>query len=217
MNTLKKYTCFIIIIIALSSCNSDNITDTQATINSLKMLEKELSVSLKVDYSITSDNAIEFNNINELKAFIQNVKKQTTPVTIIKPNLLNKNFTGDCDELTGLFTGTTFNSLFTSLNYSISIINGQVESFNGFFSGITLGVSYSSGGFTDISETIIDDPSSSFININTVGTVNYTLFFNGIGTLYSQPVAYNLLIDCDQVTRNGMGIISNITPIDQQP
>ena len=98
---------------------------------------------------------------------------------------------GPCDDIEGLYTGVALTSGYANLNYSVSVNNGNVEDVNGFFSGWTLGAGYTNGGYSQTS-------SQNSIDVTTTGTVNYSLFWNGFGTLYSQPVRYGISIPCGE-------------------
>ena len=85
----------------------------------------------------------------------------------------------------GVYSGSGMTSGFATLNFDVSVSGGCISGISGGFTGWTLGVSYTQGG------------TSFGCNSGTVcGSVNYNLFFEGVGTLYSERVCYSISLNC---------------------
>lgn len=107
---------------------------------------------------------------------------------------LEAKFIPDCANSDGGFYGNTSFG-FGTLNFGFQTHIGSLGVVTPFTSGYTFGTSFTFGGTSDFSRSGNGD--MSFI---ITGTANYNVFYEDIGTIYSQIVRYRVRIKCDGTT-----------------
>jgi len=178
------------------ACNSDEGLSNDIEANKIskseaKLIElgDDLSVDLRIDKTITKEEAIVFENIEDLRDFIIKTKEGVKNSIIELENTQFEMTFKGCDQVSGVYSGTALTSGFADLNLTVSVENGVVTGTSGAFSGWTLGVGYTQGSHAQ-------GPKGGSITLVTSGTINYSLFWNGVGTFYSEQVSYTITIPC---------------------
>jgi hypothetical protein len=196
MKTKSKFISSIlaIFILTLTSCSEDTISDNEKIVKntnelnissryseseSIKIVEtiaKDLGANIKYDSKITKDNAIVFETEQEARDFIKKMQ-----IAALDDDILSEE-TGS--ELTKVYYGSAMTTGFATLGFTVVTgSNGCISSVSGGWSGMTLGLGYSQGA------THLGCHSATVC-----GTVSASLFFEGVGTVYSQNVCYNITI-----------------------
>jgi len=153
LRILRVIVILVFSLLISTSCSNEDISNSD-TIESLKKIEEELSIDLAISESISPENSIEFDSIEEYERFIKDIIEQTTPVDEHLEFENSRNFNNPCSNLTGVFTGVAIDTVFQDLNYTAVISNGQITNFNGYFTGWTLGIDYESNGFTNTGNVV---------------------------------------------------------------
>ncbi|MDE0471319.1 MAG: hypothetical protein OXH57_05210 [Ekhidna sp.] len=199
----KSYLLALLILIINFSCSdidgdfscSDIDGDVKPTHEEqLINLSRELNLNLKVDESVDPQNSINFQSLDDLKDFLLLLDNQ---MLVEEDQVLNNPSeillgsripipTNCCTELDGLRTGS-IGAGFARLIFSIVVSDGRVTRFQPYLSGWTLGAGYTSGNY-------FAQYGSDSIEIETSGTLDFTLFWKGIGTIYQKEVHYNIII-----------------------
>lgn len=182
--------CLLILLIFVFSCSIDQNDGFHQTLSQIEQIQKELNIDLKVDYSIRENEAIVFNSKEEFVTFLNSIKNRERVAELKESKLKTYLKTEPCDKLNGVFQGRALTSGFADLNITVSITSGSVEDVHTGFSGWTLGVGYEQSGYSS-------QPRTDSFSVITTGTINYSLFWNGVGTYYSENVRYQAIVPCD--------------------
>lgn len=188
-----------ILIFSLNSCSDESdVGENPVKVKILRIekIAKDLNVNLRHDTKVNESNSIVFKSEQDLIAFIKKTQKNSTEnselearekntiVTALKAKEKNTIVTmGKCAD--GIYDASAMTAGVTTLIFDVSVTNGCISGISGGFTGWTLGVSYTQGG------TTFGCSSGSVC-----GTVNYNLFLEGIGTVYSQRVCYHITLNC---------------------
>lgn len=154
-----------------------NQKSNNSTLDIISNVSDDLNVSLTVDENISEENAIYIETEEELRKFISDQRN------LIGASGNPQYQTEGCAD--GIYTGSAMTSGFATLNFDVSITDGCISGITGGFSGWTLGVGYSQG------ETQFGCGSGTVC-----GSIEYSLFFQGVGTLYSESVCYSISMNC---------------------
>jgi len=163
--------------------NSANQFDPKEIIRGI---EDDFGIKFDYDQNVNPEDAIVFNSEREFREFIRTIEGQKNgEVRLpISSEPSDNNTTYGCPD--GIYSGSVLTWGFASLYYEMVISGGKITSVTGYISGLTLGaVSY-----THLSTRISGQSAS------VTGLLNYIFFFEGIGTVYSQHVSYNLVPGC---------------------
>lgn len=189
--SLKSLLLLFICTTFLTSCSEDELDDnvtakktTETNVLKLEEIGKELDAKLIISEEVTPENAIIIESEEELRKFIIEIKEQAenTKNIIAKPNI-DGFVQKSCAD--GVYRASGLTSGFATLGFDVSVSDGCISGISGSFTGWTLGASYSQGG------------TSFGCNSGTVcGNVNYNIFFEGIGTVYSERVCYSISLNC---------------------
>ena len=177
-------------ILVLSSCSEDGITNSkdenQLKIATLHKIAQDLDAEITIDKNINESNAILINSEEEYRTFITNVKNKLKNENALNFGILNDGSQmrkAGCEN--GVYSGSGMSSGLATLNFDVSVSGGCISGISGGFNGVSIGVSYTQGG------------TSYGCNSGTVcGSVNYNIFFEGIGTIYSERVCYKISLSC---------------------
>ena len=158
----------------------------QQKIATINKIAQDFDADITIDKSINESNSIVINSEEEYRNFVAKIKKQISDNkglnfgTSIEDSQMRK---AGCAD--GVYSVSGMTSGFATLNFDVSVSGGCISGISGGFTGWTLGASYTQGG------------TSFGCSSGTVcGTVNYNLFFEGIGTLYSERVCYSISLNC---------------------
>lgn len=178
---------FSIFLISLSftSCDNDSnqeiagnsglIQQKSATFNDIYAVAKDLGDTVTEDPSVDGSNALVFDSMQSYKDFVlqQKLALQAALDDIIEIN---------CAD--GLYSGSIGAGMGT-LTFDVVVSGGKISSVMSNLSGFTLGISYSQGAVS---------PGGSSATV--VGFFNYNVFCEGIGTIYTQRVVFNISLNC---------------------
>lgn len=183
-----------IFILSLTSCSEETISDNERIVKktdelnlgsrysedeSLKIVEtiaNDLGANIKYDSKVTKENAIVFKTEQEARDFIKKMQIATLNDDI--------SFQSSNSELARVYYASAMTTGFATLGFNIVTgSNGCISSISGDWSGMTLGLGYTQGA------TNLGCHSATVC-----GTVSASLFFEGIGTVYSQNVCYTITI-----------------------
>lgn len=183
----------------------------------LEKFGRELGFKVSRDAKINASNGLEFNSIDDAKLFLKLVKSKAPHETVFahlersttnfskiyqnykgkipksKGTVIDENFSisnswcGNWNNAIAFHTGFSW---FSTINFGANISNGNITSLNSWLSGFTFGYSWNQGFFTS-------NRYSDTIETWIYGTRNYVIFIEGIGTFYSEPVSYRVLIGCN--------------------
>ena len=186
-----------------SACESNNHMWTVQE-EEIMMLSDKLGVKLKIDKKVNPEKAIHFNSIAELETFILEIESRKIEFPEEDEILSRLQGIGNdrCPELNGHFVASHNEGPF-DINFGINVSNGNVNNVNPYLSGITFMNSYTDGGYG------VSDYGDQTI-IHTSGAINYDLFIQGIGTIYSSIVGYKIILGCGGVLK-----IVNYSVLDQ--
>lgn len=157
-------------------------TDVSAVV---KKLSEDYNTDVVIDANLEKAQCIEIRTEAEYRRFIENVQRDIDAAggNLLDPRVPNQYATFACAD--GVYSGSGLTSGYATLTFDIAVTNGCISGISGAFTGWTLGVSYTQGG------------TSFGCNSGTVcGTVNYNIFYEGIGTIYSQRVCYRIRLNC---------------------
>lgn len=195
MKSISYLTFGLILLFACSEREEASI-DLETKIADLAV---ELNVDLVVDESVTPENSISIRSLEEMKNFILEKQLEYMVATIndeVK-EFNNSNQYMRCPDQNGYYVASLSEGPF-SVNFGISIENGRITRVNPFLTGITIVNSYTDGGYG------FEDYGNQTI-IKTTGSINYNIFMEGIGTIYSMPVSYKITLGCtgvEKITRS---------------
>lgn len=138
---------------------------------------KGLGDTVVEDSTVDETNGIVFNSVQDYKDFVleQKLALQAAMEDIIE-------IYGGCAD--GIYTGSIGAGMGT-LYFDVVVSGGKITSVTGSLGGFTLGISYTQGAV-----------SISGNSATVKGFVNYNVFFEGIGTVYSQPVTFLVSLNC---------------------
>lgn len=193
MQNLKTIVTALFIITFIFSCEKDEIINNNQAIEEIKRLETDLGIKLEINQGLNAENSIVFETLDDLKEFINKTqirsKEDKVPFNLSSAKSLKLLASkSPCNTLTGFYLPATDFGL-ANLNFSIRIVDGQVDEFNPYLSGWVLGAGYTDAGHFQAS-------TDSDIWIIAHGTEDYSLFWNGVGTLFSDNVIYAIKIPC---------------------
>jgi hypothetical protein len=188
--TIKKSKVFVILLVGIFfSCSNgeESVLNEQhfRKISTIDKIANDLNADIKIDENVNEDNAIIIKTEEEYREFILNVRRQLleNDNLILEPVNENGNQTNGCAD--GVYGASANVSVFTTLRFDVAVSNGCISGINGYFTGFTFGVSYTQGG------------TSFGCNSGTVcGSINYNLFFEGLGTVFSERVCYRISLNC---------------------
>ena len=142
----------------------------------VETIANDLDADIKYDSGVTKKNAIVFETEQEARDFIKKMQIETLNNDILSG--------GINQELAKVYYGSAMSTGFATLGFTVVTgSNGCISSVSGGWSGMNIGLGYSQGA-TNIS-----------CNSATVcGTVSASLFFEGVGTVYSQNACYTITI-----------------------
>lgn len=169
-----------------NSCSTDYTEENQNliakgssndTIGITDSIKKDLDADIRIDENVNEENAIIIESEEEYRAFVQNARKNLLPESPIPQIEIS------CAD--GVCVGSVDYGGFGSLNFDVSISDGCIDGISGGLTGFHFGLSYSQGGTT------------FGCNLGTVcGYLHYNLFFEGIGSVYSQRMFHSISINC---------------------
>lgn len=184
MKTKSKFISSIltIFILSLVSCTEEtdelNLSSGYSEndkVNIAQTIANDLDADIKYDSEVNKKNAIVFETEKEARDFIKKMQIAT---------LNNDVLFGVDQEFAKVYYGSAMSTGFATLGFTVVTgSNGCISSISGDWSGMTLGLGYSQG--------------ATNINCNSAtvcGTVSASLFFEGVGTVYSQNVCYTITI-----------------------
>ncbi len=187
---MRKYCEILFICLFLTStiysCSQVELqeeSDTKQTIATINKIAQELDADIKIDSTISVSNAIIINSEEEYRDFIKKAKKKIQKEDEFNlKSLYNKssnNFCNSTMEMTGAETG------YASLKFYLRISGCMVTVEGGGFEGWTLGISYT------LKYAITHCGYGE-----AHGLYNYNLFYEGLGTVFSEPVTHYLAPEC---------------------
>lgn len=212
---MRKLTLVIILMSLFIGCKDDYVDTSPKNLEMLSYAEA-LGIEVSKNITVPKNECIVLENdeemmsllrlihqnnqkgINELLRKFVNVHQLNQAISKEKsykiPMSLEAKFIPDCANSDGGFYGNTGFG-FGTLNFGFQTHMGALGVVTPFTSGYTLGTSFTFGGTSDFSRSANGD--MSFI---ITGTANYHLFYEDIGTIYSQIVKYRVRIKCDGTT-----------------
>src|SRR5699024_8208544 len=141
-------------------------------------IAEDLDANIVITDKVNEKNSVTMHSAREYREFVSRVKEKIsnnprlTPLNPDKGSEPSQETEGCAD---GIYSGSGLSSGFATLNFDVTVSGGCISGISGYFTGFTLGVSYSQGGTSF-------GCSSGMV----CGTVNYNIFFEGIGTVYSE-------------------------------
>jgi len=177
-----------------SSSDNKKNSSNDNTVRKINEIAEELDADIKIDSGVNKDKAIVMESEEEFRNFIKEIKKQTEDefrFVIGDPDVENPDLgivdpdyeINSCSD--GVYSGTALSTGFAELSFDVSVSGGCITGINGSFSGWTLGVSYSQGA------------TQFGCNSGTVcGNVNYNVFLEGVGTVYSERMCFSVSLNC---------------------
>lgn len=185
--TLLK-TAFLLLFVL--SCYDDNRDSRDNDVESMKrvkieQLAKNLNADIRYDPNVTKQNSIVIKSKEEYERFIKRVQLQSRhkDVELSPKQILSTTQSKLCAN--GVYTGTGFDYGIVALEFDVTVSGGCISSISGGLVGFTLGNGYTQGATT------------FGCNGGTVcGTVDYNLFYEGIGTIYREKLCYNITLNC---------------------
>jgi|SRR5690606_2716662 len=178
--------------ISFYSCTQDEPLVNESNVNSIETITVAKSSDNWQDYvtessEATPDNSIVFSTQEEYDEFVSNLHQS---INETEDSEIWLDYVGEagysargCAD--GVYYGSGMTSGFATLGFDVTVSGGCITGVNGAFTGLTLGVSYEQGG------------SSGGCKSTTVcGNVNYNMFLEGIGTVYSRRVCYKISLGC---------------------
>ena len=190
MNISSKFIFGALLTLTLFACSEkDSIysdDENQLQIAKINEIAQDLEVEITVDNSINESNSIVINSEEEYRNFISKVKSSSNNAT--KISLKNtgpqiNTFNLDCQD--GVYDKRVLTSGFADLILGIVVMDGCIQEVDAGFYGWTLGVSF------DKTESHIDCKEAVVC-----GKINYNLFFQGVGTIYTERVCYTITLNC---------------------
>lgn len=195
MKTTKKIISSIlaIFILSLTSCSEQTTseneikgketgTNVNARLSEQEMIDRvqrignELDVDIVYDRNVTAENAVVFDTEEGAREFISKMKLLSLNNEVLAE--------GTDPELGKMYYATVMNSGVAVLGFDVSTgANGCINSVHGGWSGWTLGLGYTQGG-----------TSYNCHSATVCGTIDYGVFFEGIGTVYSSHVCYTITV-----------------------
>ena len=174
----------LILLLTFTSCNREESIEKEQT-SSIERISKEMNADIKIDKSVTKDNAIIFNTEEELRQFITKVQDAEKNQKEIVIKMSNGNIANNKGCADGVYQGSTGYGGLGSITFDVTVTNGCISGISGGLSGWTLGMGYSQGGtsFGCTSGTVC-------------GRMHYSLFYGEVGSIYSSNVCHNISISC---------------------
>ena len=133
---------------------------------------------------------IYFKSLDELDEFLANFRDFGNSQLTTGNYLLTEYFDGSGGSSSNYYKETRSIGLLTNMNISFNINNCQGSNLQSWISGFTLGVSYNhmSGSLTTINNKI---------NYNVDGILNYNIFVEGVGTVFSENLSFSGSYQCN--------------------
>lgn len=148
---------------------------SSSAIETIESIEEDFGIELIVDETIDPENTIHFETEEEMRSFIEEQLNQ-----IQNPSPVQ---TEGCAN--GIYTGQAASSGLASLNFDVSVSDGCISGISGYWSGFTFGLGYTQG-----------ESNMNCSSATVCGTVDYLLFFQGIGTVWKESVCYSISLNC---------------------
>ncbi|MBU3011219.1 hypothetical protein KO506_07375 [Polaribacter vadi] len=137
---------------------------------------------------------IYFDNIEEMDIFLNEIEKVKNEA-YSKPIVTDDapDYSGDGGDKDGYFTRQTYIGGFgVYMNVGFNFAGCSGNNLNSWISGFTLGVSWHHLG-----GALSTDNQNTRINFTVSGVMNYNLFVEGIGTVFSQNSTFSGYKTCD--------------------
>lgn len=191
---LIMLTCLFSVTSFFYSCSNDEnqneiLSENSKVSSNSSRLNNDWENFVTKNESATKENSIVFNTQEEYIEYVKKLNEDINNSELLGNIELVYNdgrgfaARGGCAD--GNYYGSAMSSGFATLGFDVSVSGGCITGVSGSFSGMTLGISYSQGG------------SSIGCNSASVcGSVNYNFFVEGIGTVYSRRVCYNISLNC---------------------
>lgn len=195
---MKKLNTIVLFVIALLffSCSTDKDELTkEELVNYLKTRNSNYifhnDILLENAKSTTAE-PIYFNSIQEMDNFLNAIDaikgEQNSDMFIM---------TEDIEDYSGTGTGSTYyketryiGGFGVYMNIGFNVNNCQASNLNSWLSGFTLGISYNHLG-----GSLNKYPNKIYYNAH--GILNYNIFVEGIGTVFSENVSYAGQYQCN--------------------
>ena len=203
MNCLKIIT-LIISSTLLLSCTSDLNSETKLTPEKLKLHLKNrnndfifLDNDNLTSYKTNLPEPIYFNSLEEMDEFLDQINS-VSGISPNTPNVIMQYYEDPESSPTGGGGAGTNNYYVDSryigglgvfINIGLNIKNCQGSNLSSWLTGFTLGVSYNhNGGFINNTQ--------NKVSYNASGVLNYNIFVEGIGTIFSENKSYSGTYNC---------------------
>ena len=194
MRKLKQVFYIFITLVFVSSCNNNESESIKMeTISELNKFANESALDIEIDFTISKDEAIILNNIDEFKSF---VSQKNTELDDLKQSLSKKRMfsrmanKAPCPDNHGIYTGSVNIGPITQINFTATFNHGTVTDFSTSMSGFTLGTSYTQDAFSMTNQNL------EGTSMSTTGFINYNLFVEGVGTVYKQKTKWKVSSPC---------------------
>jgi|688.fasta_scaffold399713_1 hypothetical protein len=223
---MKNFGFLFLFVILLVSCNSSNhvlpessvfsnLGNSEISDNEVETYSKELGFKVSRLTEKGKPNSLNFKNKQDVKLFLKLVKygdknnemnqilernfKELTKNKDIK-NLTRNEIKKSLDQVLSVtslcqnWNSSHYGSAplgFATLNFGINLTNGLPSNVSTWTSGWTLGVGWTTGWVE------VPARSNDTVTITVHGTEDYSIFIDGIGTLFSTNVTYKIYIHCN--------------------
>jgi hypothetical protein len=176
---------FTVVSLFFSACSIEDVRIEEKAEVKIENLANRLNAEIEIDKSVTKDNAIIIRSEKEFVAFIDSVKNQhyfNDNIDIMLADANNLRVQGCVD---GIYSGTAIDTPLFNLVFDVSVSNGCISDINGGLTGVTFMIGYTQGAtqFGCSSGTVC-------------GTLDYNIFWEGIGTVYRHRVCYKITLIC---------------------
>lgn len=167
----------------LTGCSNEDtvISDTSnkrgMAVSIIDRIAEDLNADIRIDSSVNESNSIVIRSEEEYRNFIHNHRKD---FEIIDDQIVQPSGCAD-----GIYSGSACLSCFTSLSFDVTVTDGCISGISAGLTGFTFGVGYTQG--------------ATHFGCNSgrvCGYINYNLFFEGIGTVFTERVCYNISLRC---------------------
>ena len=174
-----------IVALLFNACNLEEVNIEQTAETKIENLAKKLNADIQIDESVKKDNAIIIGSEEEFIAFIDSVRNQidfNNSIDILSTESKNLKVAGCVD---GIYSGTAISAPLFDLVFDVSVSNGCITGISGGLTGVTFMFGYTQGATQFGCRSGI-----------VCGTLDYNIFWEGIGTVYRDKRCYRITLNC---------------------
>ncbi|CAL2103673.1 conserved protein of unknown function [Tenacibaculum sp. 190130A14a] len=205
MKHLKTIFSLVILATLIISCNQDNDIAVQQDKLTKEKLIKHLKernpnyIFKEPQNHVTASKkeALHFKSLEELDAFLDTFdKRKKAMLTNAKHDFVHvgpEDGSGTNEDYSGYYRTSFYIGGFIPvyMNINFNTKNCEGSNLNSYISGGTMGVTYMhSGG------NLYSNKKLGYISYYVEGVLNYNIFIEGIGTIYSENVSYGGKASC---------------------